>query len=101
MDELQKIIRVIKKVIPDAPHHILLCLDATTGQNALDQVKTFKQIVDINGLIINKLDGTAKGGILAAIASESPTPVYFIGIGERIDDLQEFNAQEYAQSLLQ
>ncbi len=101
MDELQKIIRVIKKIIPEAPHHILLCLDATTGQNALDQVKTFKQIVDINGLIINKLDGTAKGGILAAIASECPVPVYFIGIGEGIDDLQEFNAQKYAQSLLQ
>jgi len=100
IEELQKIVRVIKKVIPDAPHHTLLCLDATTGQNALDQVKTFKQMVDVNGLIINKLDGTAKGGILAAIATESPTPVYFIGIGEGIEDLQPFSAQEYANTLL-
>ena len=100
LEELQKIVRVIKKVLPDAPHHILLCLDATTGQNALDQVKVFKKAVNVNGLIINKLDGTAKGGILAAIATECPTPVYFIGIGEGIADLQEFNAEEYSQSLL-
>lgn len=100
IEELQKIIRVIKKVIPDAPHHTLLCLDAATGQNALDQVKTFKKAVDINGLIINKLDGTAKGGILAAIAAECPTPVYFIGVGEGIDDLQEFNAAAYSRGLL-
>lgn len=100
IEELQKVVRVIKKVIPDAPHHTLLCLDAATGQNALDQVKTFKTFVDVNGLIINKLDGTAKGGILAAIAAESPTPVYFIGIGEGIDDLQEFNAGDYSRSLL-
>ncbi len=100
IEELQKIVRVIKKVIPDAPHHTLLCLDATTGQNALEQVKTFKQMVDVNGLIINKLDGTAKGGILAAIATESPTPVYFIGIGEGLEDLQPFSAQEYANGLL-
>ena len=101
IEELQKIVRVIKKVLPDAPHHTLLCLDATTGQNALDQVKVFQKMVNINGLIINKLDGTAKGGILAAIATECPTPVYFIGIGEGIDDLQEFNAKEYSQSLLE
>ena len=100
VEELQKVVRVIKKVIPEAPHHTLLCLDATTGQNTLDQVKTFKDMVDVNGLIINKLDGTAKGGILAAIAAESPTPVYFIGVGEGINDLEEFNAQEYAQSLM-
>lgn len=100
IEELQKIVRVIKKVLPDAPHHTLLCLDATTGQNALDQVKVFKKAVNVNGLIINKLDGTAKGGILAAIATECPTPVYFIGIGEGIADLQEFNAEEYSQSLL-
>lgn len=100
VEELQKIVRVIKKVIPEAPHHTLLCLDATTGQNALDQVKTFKNMVDVNGLIINKLDGTAKGGILAAIAAESPTPVYFIGIGEGIDDLDEFKANDFARSLL-
>ena len=100
IEELQKIVRVIKKVIPDAPHHTLLCLDATTGQNALDQVKTFKKMVDVNGLIINKLDGSAKGGILAAIATECPTPVYFIGIGEGLEDLQPFSSQEYANGLL-
>ncbi len=100
VEELQKVVRVIKKVIPEAPHHTLLCLDATTGQNTLDQVKTFKNMVDINGLIINKLDGTAKGGILAAIATESPTPVYFIGVGEGIDDLDEFNASDFARSLM-
>ena len=100
VEELQKVVRVIKKVIPEAPHHTLLCLDATTGQNALDQVKTFKNMVDVNGLIINKLDGTAKGGILAAIAAESPTPVYFIGVGEEIDDLDEFNASDFARSLM-
>lgn len=100
IEELQKIVRVIKKVIPEAPHHTILCLDATTGQNALDQVKTFKQMVDVNGLIVNKLDGTAKGGILVAIASESPTPVYFIGVGEGIDDMESFSAKDFANGLL-
>jgi len=99
-DELKKIIRVIQKVIPDAPHHTLLVLDATTGQNALDQVKTFKQITSVDGLIINKLDGTAKGGILVAIAKETPLPVYFIGVGEKIDDLLPFDAAEFTNSLL-
>lgn len=100
MDELRKTVKVIKKIIPEAPHHTLLCLDATTGQNALNQVKTFKEIVNVNGLIINKLDGTAKGGILVAIAKESPTAVHYIGIGEGIDDLDEFNAKDFALSLL-
>ncbi len=100
MDELRKIVKVIKKIIPEAPHHTLLCLDATTGQNALNQVKTFKEIVNVNGLIINKLDGTAKGGILVAIAKESPTAVHYIGIGEGIDDLDEFNAKDFALGLL-
>lgn len=99
-DELKKIIRVIKKIISDAPHHTLLCLDASTGQNAVEQVKIFKEIADINGLIINKLDGTAKGGALVAIAYTSPTPVYYIGTGEGIDDMAEFNADDYAKSLL-
>lgn len=98
--ELQKIIRVIQKVIPEAPHHSLLCLDATTGQNALDQVAVFKDIAGINGLIVNKLDGTAKGGILVAIAHANPLPVYYIGIGEKIDDLTEFDAKAFASSLL-
>lgn len=99
-DELKKIIRVIKKIIPDAPHHTLLCLDASTGQNAVEQVKIFKEVADVNGLIINKLDGTAKGGALIAIACNTPTPVYYIGTGEGIDDLSEFNAENYASSLL-
>ena len=99
-DELKKIIRVIKKIIPEAPHHTLLCLDASTGQNAIEQVKIFKEVAEVNGLIINKLDGTAKGGALAAIACTTPTPVYYIGTGEGIDDLSEFNAENYASSLL-
>lgn len=100
MDELRKIVKVIKKVIPEAPHHTLLCLDATTGQNALEQVKAFKQMVDVNGLVVNKLDGTAKGGILIAIAEEYPTPIYFIGVGEGIDDLDKFSAEEFALNLM-
>lgn len=100
MDELKKVVKVIKKVIPDAPHHTLLCLDATTGQNALNQVKTFKEMVNVDGLIINKLDGTAKGGILVAIAQEEPTPIYFIGVGEGIDDINEFSACDFSRNLL-
>ena len=100
MDELRKIVKVIKKVIPEAPHHTLLCLDATTGQNALEQVKAFKQMVEVNGLVVNKLDGTAKGGILIAIAEEYPTPIYFIGVGESIDDLDKFNAEGFALNLM-
>ena len=100
MDELRKIVKVIKKVRPEAPHHTLLCLDATTGQNALEQVKAFKQMVEVNGLVVNKLDGTAKGGILIAIAEEYPTPIYFIGVGESIDDLDKFNAEEFALNLM-
>lgn len=100
MEELKKIVRVIKKQIPDAPHSTLLTLDATTGQNALSQVKTFKEMVDVNGLIITKLDGSSKGGILVAIAEENPTPIHFIGIGEGIDDLDEFNAHDFSNSLM-
>ena len=100
MEELKKIVRVIKKQIPDAPHATLLTLDATTGQNALSQVKTFKEMVDVNGLVITKLDGSSKGGILVAIAEENPTPIHFIGIGEGIDDLDEFNAHDFALSLI-
>ena len=101
MDELKKIIRVIKKVIPEAPHATLLTIDATTGQNALAQVQTFKEMVDVSGLIITKLDGTAKGGILVAVAEEQPTPIHFIGIGEGIDDLDVFRAADYAKNLLE
>lgn len=100
MDELRKIIKVMQKVIPEAPHRTLLCLDATTGSNVLDQVKTFKSMVNINGLIVNKLDGTAKGGILVAVAAENPLPVYYIGVGEGIEDLDTFNAADYAANLL-
>ena len=100
MEELKKVVRVIKKQIPDAPHATLLCLDATTGQNALAQVKTFKEIVDVSGLVITKLDGSAKGGILVAIAEESPTPVHYIGIGEGIDDLDIFNAKDFTENLI-
>lgn len=100
MEELKKVVRVIKKQIPDAPHATLICLDATTGQNALAQVKTFKEIVDVSGLVITKLDGSAKGGILVAIAEESPTPVHYIGIGEGIDDLDIFNAKDFTENLI-
>ncbi len=99
-EELKKIVRVVQKAIPDAPHHVLLCLDATTGQNALDQVKIFKEAAGVNGLIVNKLDGTAKGGVLVSVAHETKLPVYYIGVGEGIDDLAEFKADEFASSLL-
>ena len=100
MDELKKIVKVIHKIIPDAPHEILLTIDATTGQNALAQVQTFNEIVGVTGLIVTKLDGSAKGGIMVAIAQECKLPIYYIGIGEQIDDLDVFNAQSYADNLL-
>lgn len=100
MDELKKLIRVVKKVLPDAPHKTFLTLDATTGQNAVSQVNVFKQICNVDGLIVTKLDGSSKGGMLAAIASENPTPVYFIGIGEQVEDLDVFDSDAYARGLL-
>ena len=100
MDELKKIVRVIQKIMPDAPHRILLTLDATTGQNALAQVEAFKQIIGVDGLIMTKLDGTAKGGILVAIAQAQQLPIYYIGIGEKTEDLDVFKADEFARSLL-
>ena len=100
-EELKKIVRVIKKIIPEAPHHTLLCIDATTGQNALDQVKIFKEIAGVNGLIVNKLDGTAKGGILVAIAKELPLDIYFVGVGEQIDDMEKFDADEFINALFE
>ncbi len=100
MEELQKIIRVIKKITPDAPHKTMITIDATTGQNALDQVKTFKELVDVNGIIITKLDGTSRGGILVAIASETSIPIHYIGVGEGIDDMDVFNANDFALGLL-
>lgn len=101
MDELKKIIRVIRKVIPEAPHASLLTIDATTGQNALSQIQLFKEAADIDGLIITKLDGTAKGGIIVAMAQEQTLPIYYIGVGEQIDDLDRFSAQDYAKQLLE
>lgn len=100
MDELKKIVRVMQKIIPDAPHRVLLTLDATTGQNAVSQVQIFREIVGVNGLIVTKLDGSSKGGIIVAIAEESKLPIHFIGVGEQIDDLDKFNARQYARSLL-
>lgn len=100
MDELKKMIRVIKKVIPDAPHKTLLTLDATTGQNAVSQVEVFKQICNVDGLVVTKLDGSSKGGVVVAISADYPTPFYYIGVGEKTEDLDVFNAEQYAQSLL-
>lgn len=100
MEELQKIIRVLKKQDETAPHHCLLVLDATTGQNALSQVETFKELVNISGLIVTKLDGSAKGGVVVALADQYGLPVHAVGVGEAINDLQAFTATSYAQSLL-
>lgn len=100
MEELQKIVRVIKKVSPDAPHKTLITIDAATGQNGLDQVKTFKELVDVNGVIITKLDGSSKGGILIAVASETGIPVYFVGVGEQAEDMDVFKAEDFAKSLM-
>jgi fused signal recognition particle receptor len=99
MAELQKIARVLKKVDPDAPHAVLLVLDATTGQNAISQVEAFEAAVSLTGLIMTKLDGTAKGGILVALANRFKIPVHFIGVGESVDDLQPFNAEAFAKAL--
>jgi fused signal recognition particle receptor len=100
MEELKKVKRVIGKGMDGAPHETLLVIDGNTGQNALAQVKAFDDALQLSGLIITKLDGTAKGGILAAIARVRPVPVYFIGIGEKIEDLQPFNAAEFVEALL-
>ena len=100
MAELEKIIRVMRKVDPAAPHDTLLVLDATTGQNAHAQAEVFKDITNVSGLVITKLDGSAKGGVLVALADRFGLPVYAIGVGEGIDDLQPFTARDYARSLL-
>ncbi|AOJ82020.1 signal recognition particle-docking protein FtsY [Burkholderia savannae] len=100
MEELRKVKRVIGKAHDGAPHEVLLVIDANTGQNALTQVKAFDDALGLTGLIVTKLDGTAKGGILAAIARQRPIPVYFIGIGEKVEDLQPFSAAEFADALL-
>jgi fused signal recognition particle receptor len=100
MEELKKIKRVVQKADSQAPHEVLLVIDGNTGQNALTQVKAFDEALGLTGLIVTKLDGTAKGGVLCAIAREKPIPVYFIGVGEQLDDLQTFDAHEFAQALL-
>jgi fused signal recognition particle receptor len=99
MDELQKIVRVVKKVDPSSPHATLLVLDATVGQNALSQVEVFRKAVGVTGLVMTKLDGTARGGILVAIAAKFPVPVHFIGIGESVDDLAPFSARDFARAV--
>jgi fused signal recognition particle receptor len=100
MQELQKIKRVVTKADATAPHEVLLVIDGNTGQNALAQVRSFDDALQLTGLVVTKLDGTAKGGVLAAIAQERPIPVYFIGVGEKLEDLETFNAREFAQALL-
>ena len=99
MDELEKIIRVMKKHDPDAPHSVLLTLDATTGQNALNQVEIFGKVAGVNGLVMTKLDGTARGGILVAISAKYKLPVYFVGVGEQVEDLEPFEARDFARGI--
>ncbi|MDA9789659.1 signal recognition particle-docking protein FtsY, partial [Amylibacter sp.] len=99
MEELAKIVRVIRKKDPSAPHNTLLVLDATTGQNALNQVEVFQKISDVSGLVMTKLDGTAKGGVLVALADKFGLPIHAIGVGEQIDDLAPFDPEEFANAL--
>jgi len=99
MEELAKIVRVIRKKDPEAPHNTLLVLDATTGQNALRQVEIFRKIADVSGLVMTKLDGTAKGGVLVALADKFGLPIHAIGVGEQIDDLAPFDPQDFARAL--
>ncbi|MCC2612437.1 signal recognition particle-docking protein FtsY [Neorhizobium petrolearium] len=99
MAELEKIVRVLGKLDPDAPHTVLQTLDATTGQNAMQQVEIFRNVAGVSGLIMTKLDGTARGGILVAIAAKHKLPVYFIGVGEGVDDLEPFEAQDFASAI--
>ena len=100
MDEIAKIRRVITKAEATAPHEVLLVLDGTIGQNAIGQVKAFDKAIGVTGLVITKLDGSAKGGVLAAIAKQCPKPVRYIGVGEQIEDLQPFSARAFAEALL-
>jgi fused signal recognition particle receptor len=99
MEEIKKVKRVIAKALPGAPHEVLLVIDANTGQNALAQVRAFDDAIGVTGLILTKLDGTAKGGVIAAIARERPIPVRFAGVGEGLDDLRPFSAQEFVAAL--
>ena len=100
MEEIRKVKRVLGKALPGAPHEILLVLDANTGQNGLAQVKAFDEALGLTGLVLTKLDGTAKGGVVCAIARERPVPLLFVGVGEGIDDLRPFQAAEFAEALV-
>ena len=100
MDELIKIKKVIDKELPNTSKEVLMVLDATTGQNAISQVKAFKETVDINGLILTKLDGTAKGGVVIGIVAENKMPVKFVGVGEQIDDMQVFESEDFVKALI-
>ncbi len=100
MNELGKIKRVMAKVVPEAPHEVWLVLDGSTGQNALEQAKRFAEVTDVTGLVLTKLDGTAKGGVVLAISDQLQVPVRFVGVGEKMEDLQEFHPMEFVDSLL-
>ena len=100
MDELKKIKKVIDKELPDTSKEILMVLDATTGQNAISQIKAFKETVDINGIILTKLDGTAKGGAVIGIVAQNNIPIKFIGVGEQIDDMEKFNSDDFVKALI-
>jgi fused signal recognition particle receptor len=100
MEEFSKIIRVLKKIDADAPHETILVLDATTGQNAINQIEEFKKITPISGIIMTKLDGTAKGGILVAIAKQFQITIYAIGVGEKEEDLDNFIAKDFVQAFI-
>jgi fused signal recognition particle receptor len=99
MEELKKIKRVISREMPDAPHDVLLVMDATTGQNGLSQAKVFKEATEVSGIVLTKLDGTAKGGIVIAIKRELGIPVKLVGVGEGIDDMQNFNPDDFVEAL--
>jgi fused signal recognition particle receptor len=99
MEELGKIVRVIGRDIPEAPHEILLVLDANTGQNAISQARLFAEVADVTGLVLTKMDGTAKGGVIVGLANEFRIPVHFVGVGEAIEDLQEFDSREFVEAL--
>ncbi len=100
MEELRKILRVLRRLDETAPHAVVLTLDATTGQNAIQQVKVFREMVEVSGLIVTKLDGSAKGGVVVALAEEFGLPVYAVGVGEKAEDLRPFDARAFARSLL-
>ena len=101
MEELKKVRRVIKKLDPDAPHETLLVIDASTGQNALAQARQFTEAVEVSGLVLTKLDGTAKGGIIFAIAQTLGIPIRYVGVGEGLDDLRDFDANDFVDALLE